>query len=141
MKLEEKILALRKKRGLSQEGLAKRLKVTRQAVYKWEANITYPEIDKLKRLASLFEISFNDFFDDNVDITKNEVRISDTKNEEKTEPKEKKADNVSENQENTDEEKANKNRKWRIKGYSNSARRKKADGLEKFCERSAWGGN
>ena len=72
MQISDKIAFLRKKKGWSQEQLAIKLDVSRQAVYKWEANITYPEIDKLKKLASLFEISFNDFFDDSVDITKKE---------------------------------------------------------------------
>lgn len=68
MKLEEKILALRKKRGLSQQGLAKRLKVTRQAVYKWEAGISRPELDKVLAIAQLFNISSDSLLDDRVEI-------------------------------------------------------------------------
>ena len=76
MQISEKIAFLRKKKGWSQEQLASKLEVSRQAVYKWEASISYPEIDKIKKLASMFEISFNDFLDDNIDITKNEEAVS-----------------------------------------------------------------
>lgn len=68
MKLEEKILALRKKRGLSQEGLAKRLKVTRQAVYKWEAGISRPELDKILSIAQLFNVSSDVLLNDKLSL-------------------------------------------------------------------------
>ena len=70
MDISEKITYLRKKSGWSQELLATKLEVSRQAVYKWEAGISLPEIDKLKRLSKLFDISFNELLDDDVDITK-----------------------------------------------------------------------
>lgn len=72
MQISEKIAFLRKKKGWSQEQLSIKLQVSRQAVYKWEAGISYPEIDKIKKLASMFDISFNDFLDDEIDITKSE---------------------------------------------------------------------
>ena len=68
MKLEEKILALRKKRGLSQEGLAKRLKVTRQAVYKWEAGMSRPELEKILAIAQLFNISSDVLLNDKLSL-------------------------------------------------------------------------
>ena len=40
MTLEEKIYTLRKKSGLSQDEMAQKLGVTRQAVYKWETGIS-----------------------------------------------------------------------------------------------------
>ena len=67
MKLEEKILILRKKHGLSQEELAQRLGVTRQAVYKWESGNAFPEMDKIKALAKLFSVSFDYLLDDTVE--------------------------------------------------------------------------
>ncbi len=75
MQISEKIAFLRKKKGWSQEQLAVKLEVSRQAVYKWEAGISYPEIDKIKKLALMFDISFNDFLDDDIDITKNEEPV------------------------------------------------------------------
>lgn len=75
MKLEEKILALRKKRGLSQEGLAKRLKVTRQAVYKWEAGISRPELDKILAIAQLFNVSSDTLIDDKIKLDIENIEI------------------------------------------------------------------
>jgi len=56
----EKLLTLRKEKGLSQEQLAELLNVSRQAVSKWESGQTYPEIDKVIILSELFEITLDD---------------------------------------------------------------------------------
>lgn len=56
MKLGEHIKALRKGRGMTQEYLAERLQVTRQAVSKWENGSALPSMEKLLALAGLFEI-------------------------------------------------------------------------------------
>ncbi|MBR2444564.1 MAG: leucine-rich repeat protein [Clostridia bacterium] len=69
MQISEKIAYLRKQKGLSQEQLAIRLDVSRQAVYKWEANISQPEIDKLRKIARVFDISCDDLLDDSVDLS------------------------------------------------------------------------
>ncbi len=77
MELSEKITYLRKRKGWSQEQLAGKLEVSRQAVYKWEAGISQPEIDKLKKISKLFDISFNELLDDELDITiTSDTRIS-----------------------------------------------------------------
>ena len=57
MKLQEKILYCRKKAGLSQEALAERLGISRQAVSKWETGDAVPEISKLLLLANAFGVS------------------------------------------------------------------------------------
>ncbi|MDD2429154.1 MAG: helix-turn-helix transcriptional regulator [Eubacteriales bacterium] len=44
MKLQDKILYCRKKAGLSQEQLAERIGVSRQAISKWETGDAVPEI-------------------------------------------------------------------------------------------------
>lgn len=67
MTLAEKIFTLRKKNGLSQDELAGELGVTRQAVYKWESGNASPEIDKLKSLARLFDVSFDYLLNDEID--------------------------------------------------------------------------
>ena len=64
MDLSRKITILRKRRGWSQEQLSLKLEVSRQAVYKWEAGISQPEIDKLKKMAKLFEVSFDELLND-----------------------------------------------------------------------------
>lgn len=57
MVLSEKILYCRKKAGLSQEALAERLGVSRQAVSKWETGDAVPEINKLLLLSRAFGVS------------------------------------------------------------------------------------
>lgn len=57
MTLAEKILALRTERSLSQGDLAEKLDVSRQSVSKWETGQSVPELDKLIKLADLFEVS------------------------------------------------------------------------------------
>ncbi|NLG82809.1 MAG: helix-turn-helix transcriptional regulator [Bacilli bacterium] len=65
MKIGSKIQELRKQRGLSQEDLAEILGVSRQAVYKWEQDISYPDTDKLVKLAKYFNISLDSLFENN----------------------------------------------------------------------------
>ncbi len=60
MEFGEKLQALRKERGISQEGLAEVLGVSRQAVSKWESGATYPETEKILALCRLFELSADD---------------------------------------------------------------------------------
>ena len=57
MKFGEKLLHLRREKGLSQEALAERVGTTRQAVSKWENGQGYPETEKVLRLAELFGVS------------------------------------------------------------------------------------
>lgn len=64
MKLNEKIFQCRKRSGLSQEELADRLGVSRQAVSKWELGTALPELDKLKLLAKTFGVSTDWLLDD-----------------------------------------------------------------------------
>ena len=59
MTLAEKIVALRKKNGLSQEGLAEIAGVARQSVAKWETGESIPELDKLVRVADAFLVSLD----------------------------------------------------------------------------------
>ena len=57
MNLSGKILYCRKKAGLSQEALAEKLGVSRQAVSKWETGEAVPELSKLVLLASTFGVT------------------------------------------------------------------------------------
>lgn len=54
MTLGDKLSRLRKENNYTQEQLADVLGVSRQAISKWESNITYPETDKLVRMSKLF---------------------------------------------------------------------------------------
>ena len=57
LKLAENIKRMRKERSLTQEALANALGVTVGAVYKWEADLSSPEIGMLVRIADLFDTS------------------------------------------------------------------------------------
>ena len=57
MDFSEKLTALRKQEGLSQEQLADRLGVTRQSVSKWESGAAFPELIKLISLSEIFGVS------------------------------------------------------------------------------------
>lgn len=60
MEFGEKLQALRKSRGLTQEELAEALFVSRTAVSKWESGRGYPSIDSLKELSGFFSVSIDD---------------------------------------------------------------------------------
>lgn len=59
MQTKDIILELRTKKGLSQEELAEKLFVTRQAVSRWETGETVPNTETLKLLSKLFDVSIN----------------------------------------------------------------------------------
>ena len=59
METKDIIYELRTKKGLSQEELAEKIFVTRQAVSRWENGETIPNIDTLKLLSKLFDVSIN----------------------------------------------------------------------------------
>ena len=59
METKDIIYELRTKKGLSQEELAEKIFVTRQAVSRWENGETIPSIDTLKLLSQLFDVSIN----------------------------------------------------------------------------------
>lgn len=65
MNLGEKLLSLRKKKGLSQEEVADLLHVTRQTISKWETNQSVPDFDKVVPICNLYEISTEELFKEN----------------------------------------------------------------------------
>lgn len=68
MKFSTKIEFMRKKRHISQELVAKKMGVSRQTIYKWEAGINTPEFSKIKKLAEILDISYDLLLDDNIDL-------------------------------------------------------------------------
>lgn len=68
MKLSEKIQALRKSKGYSQEELASVCHVSRQSISKWEADISLPETDKLIILSNLFQVTVDVLLKDELSI-------------------------------------------------------------------------
>jgi len=68
MTIGEKISKLRIAEGISQEQLAEKISVSRQAVSKWEMDQALPQIDKVLQLCTLFGISTDELLCDNVAI-------------------------------------------------------------------------
>ncbi len=60
MTLAENIYRFRTERNMSQLDLAEALGVSRQSVSKWETGTAVPELDKLVKMAKLFEVSLDD---------------------------------------------------------------------------------
>ena len=56
MTIGQRIAQKRKELGLSQEALGSKLGVSRQSIYKWEADSALPEVDKLIALSRLFGV-------------------------------------------------------------------------------------
>lgn len=59
METKDILLELRNRSGLSQEALAEKVFVTRQAVSRWETGETIPNTETLKLLSKLFDVSIN----------------------------------------------------------------------------------
>lgn len=72
MRLSEKILKLRKQNGLSQEELAGKLNVSRQAVSRWEVGSALPDASNILQLSKLFEVTadylLNDDYESDRDV-------------------------------------------------------------------------
>ena len=75
MKLHEKIYYCRKKAGLSQEALAEKIGVSRQAISKWETGEATPELNKLPLLTSTFGVTYDWLLTDGDEET--ETTVSD----------------------------------------------------------------
>lgn len=59
MKFSEKLKDLRKQKGISQEQLAEKIYVSRQAITKWESGNGLPDIENLIAISSLFNESLD----------------------------------------------------------------------------------
>ncbi len=68
MTFAEKLVKLRKLKGITQDEFASAVGVSRQAVYKWESGQSYPEVAKLLEMKLLFTISLDDLLDENYEV-------------------------------------------------------------------------
>ena len=59
MIFSEKLQLIRKSKGMTQEELAVRLDVSRQAVAKWESGLVYPDITNLIQISNLFNVTID----------------------------------------------------------------------------------
>ena len=69
MILADKLIDLRKKSGWSQEELAEKLNVSRQAVSKWESAQSVPDMGRIVQLSELFSVSTDYLLKDSVELT------------------------------------------------------------------------
>ena len=67
MILADKIIRLRKKNGWSQEELANKMSVSRQAVSKWEGAQTIPDLEKILQLSTLFGVTTDYLLKDEIE--------------------------------------------------------------------------
>ncbi len=68
MNFGEKLKSLRIKHELSQENLAEKLNVSRQAITKWETQNSMPDIENLKSIATIFDVTTDSLIYDEEEI-------------------------------------------------------------------------
>ena len=66
MRFSEKLILLRKRKGMTQEEFSRAVGVSRQSVYKWESGQSYPEAVKLLEIRRLYGVSIDHLLDDSV---------------------------------------------------------------------------
>lgn len=69
MSFGERLQALRRSHNMTQEDFAQQLKVTRQAVSKWESSRGYPEIEKIIYICNYYGITMDELFEEEVPPT------------------------------------------------------------------------
>lgn len=79
MKIADKIKQLRQQNNFTQEELAKKLMVSRQAISKWETGNSLPDIENLLNISNLFEISLDELIKNDIHIEKKLVLDSNTR--------------------------------------------------------------
>lgn len=80
MKFQEKLSKVRKEKNLSQEALAEKLGMSRQAISKWESGNSYPDMSTIIRLTKVLDCKLEDLIDDDtIGIKKdnNKININD----------------------------------------------------------------
>ncbi len=74
MTLGEKIKAARKNAGLTQEQMAEKLMISRPAITKWESDKGIPDIENLKAISKLLDVSLDYLLNDGEDIDLNVIK-------------------------------------------------------------------
>ena len=70
----EKITYLRKKNNLSQRNLASKLNISNKTVSKWECDLGTPDLETLKKLSNMFNLSIDSLLNEN-DLTYRDVNL------------------------------------------------------------------
>ena len=79
MELGNRIKKFREKSNLSQEELADKIYTSRQTISNWENDKTYPDINSLKLLSNIFDVSLDDLIEGDIESMKKEIVESDIK--------------------------------------------------------------
>jgi transcriptional regulator with XRE-family HTH domain len=74
VKFSEKLILLRKRKGMTQEEFSRAVGVSRQSVYKWESGQSYPEAVKLLEIRRLYGISIDQLLDDTLNLPSQKER-------------------------------------------------------------------
>ena len=67
-----KLYSLRTQSGYSQEALAEKVNVSRQAISKWELGLTLPDTDKIVALSKVFDVTIDYLLKDEIKVNKDE---------------------------------------------------------------------
>lgn len=86
MKLGDKIYSCRKKAGMSQEVLAEKVGVSRQAISKWEIGTAVPELANVAALAKIFGVTTDWLLDEYIGEDDTPSDTSDTSSTESADP-------------------------------------------------------
>lgn len=84
MPFGERLQALRKEHGMTQEDFAAQMKVSRQAVSKWESSRGYPEIEKIIYICNRYGVTMNDLFAEEVPVTAPDETAAETFRDDRT---------------------------------------------------------
>ena len=87
IEIANRLVELRKKSGLSQEELASKLGLSRQAVSKWERAEASPDTDNLIVLAQIYHVSLDDLLSTDTPVDEIVQDVKDQQEEKKEEPK------------------------------------------------------
>ena len=73
MTFGEKLASIRKQANMTQNDLAEKLEVSRQAITKWESGKGFPDIDNLQKLSAIFSVSIDELINYKVETIKYEA--------------------------------------------------------------------
>ena len=79
MELGKRIKTFREKINMSQEELADKVYTSRQTISNWENDKTYPDINSLKLLSNIFDVSLDNLIEWDIDIMKRKINETDRK--------------------------------------------------------------
>ena len=74
--IQDKLVTLRKRTGMSQQEVADAIGVTRQTISNWELGQGSPTLDRAAELARLYDVSLDDLANDEVDVVSSERKTA-----------------------------------------------------------------